>query len=1133
MTGVDEVPPVTSSSASTVGPDRAATSRGGREPPADPPPRAAARTAGQLLSFGVLGPLTVWTDDGRPVTVPGLKVRALLADLLLHEGHAVPVDRLIDDLWGADLPSRPTASLQVKVSQLRRVLDDAAAGARALVESGPAGYRLRAAPGSVDAQRFDALVVRAQGLADPRSRAGALTEALSLWRGPALGGLAEFPFAQRALVRLDEQRLAALEELAEARLALGEHALLVAELTDLVAQHPLRERLRAAQLRALYGSGRPREALEAYDRHRRHLRDELGLEPGPDLVGLHRSILSHDPVLAASAGAHGRSSRPVGNLPFPLTAEPDGGLIGRRTAIEEAGRRLETDRLVTLTGPGGVGKTQLAIEVARNVAAARADGAWLVELGSRQAHTGELADATTALASAVAAAMGIREDVVSPGAPVADDREHVVADRVVDALASRHLLLVLDDCEHVIEPVAHLVERLLRAAPTVQVLVTSQEPVGLPGEVVLPVAPLDLPARDASFDELAGAAAVRLFVTRAAAAHPGFTLTEEDGPTVADICRRLDGIPLALELAATRVRGLHVRELAQRLDRRFELLTSGPRTAPRRQQTLRAVIDWSWHLSSHEEQVVLRRLAVHPGGWTLEAAEHVCAADDLDAGQVVRALPRLVDRSLVVVADDETGRRYRLLESVATYAAERLVDEDDADAVRARHAIYYTVLAERTASSLRGPGQREALRQLDREADNLRGAIETSVGRGDAAMALRLVNALAWYWFLRGRYGEARRSLSAVLDLPATGRATEVARAEAAAWLAGVAATDHRDDPVVRRRDVLGRYADLDDPAGRARARWLLAHTMLGSADGADAAPLVREALDGFRARGDGWGVAAALATRAELALGKGDLAAVRRDSEASLRLFDELGDRWGRLQPTRLLGSLAEIAGDYARADQLHRDALRLAEELELWPAVATQLASLGRVALLVGNESDAEELLERARRLAQDQSDEAGDAYAMTGLAIAARRQGQLIRAEGLLRDLLRWHRRTGFLPGTALVLAELGFVADAHGRPEDARTLHLESLATARASGDDRAVALAIEGLAGASAALEEHERAAKLLGAAAAAREEAGAPLPPAERGDVDRIEQAARRGLGSAAFTTAFAEGRRSGAAGLV
>ncbi|WP_063784402.1 BTAD domain-containing putative transcriptional regulator [Streptomyces sp. SBT349] len=1035
------------------------------------------------MRFGVLGPLAVWTDEGTPVIVPDTKVRALLTDLLANGGGPVSADRLIEDLWGARPPRNPAGTLQARVSQLRRALAEAEPGGRELLELGAAGYALRARGDAVDAGAFAALVARAEETGEPRARAALLGEALDLWRGPAFADFADEPFAAAAVARLEEQRLTAVEGRAEARLALGEHDALTGELAELVARHPLRERLRAAQMRALYRAGRQDAALAAYRELRDALADELGVDPRPELAELHRAVLNHDPALAPRART---------NLPTPLS-----DLIGREEAVAGAGERLGAARLLTLTGPGGVGKTRLALAVAAEATGEFADGVWLVELAAASGP---------GVKGAVAAVLGVRDDAV-PGGPLGE--------RLAEVLADRRTLLVLDNCEHVVEPVAALASRLLKAAPGLRILATGREPLGVNGEVVEPVEPLGLPPDGAGAG--AGASeeysAVRLFVTRAAAVAPGFALDAGNAAAVAAVCRRLDGIPLALELAATRVRALGVEELAGRLDDRFRLPAGGPRDAPPRRRTLRAVLDWSWDLLSEPERAVLRRLAVHRDGCTIEAAEAVASHEVAD---VVEMLTRLVDRSLVAVVDG----RFRLLESVAAYALERLVEAGEEDAVRRLHAAFYGSLAERAAGHLRGRDQFRWMDRLDPEAANLRGALAWAAGAGEAERALRLVNALSWYWFLRGRVGEARRALTTALAAPGT--APAALRAEAVAWHAGLAGPGGESG--AEGVAVRAAYAGVDDPLGRARAEWFVVLTRWAFGDLREHEARVNGALETFRALGDRWGTAAALSTRAKLALGRADLAAIERDGRRSLELFDELGDAWGRLEALYALDVVAEVAGDYERAAGLRREGLRLAEELGLWAEVSFRLSGLGRLALLAGDLDRAWESHERALRLAVAHSATAAQEFAELGLGLVARRQGRLDVAEGHLRA---WLSRLGGAEGTAgtaFVLAQLGYVAEQRGEPERALRLHREGYETARATGDPRAVALALEGLAGARALGGDAAHAARLLGAASAAREAVGAPLPPAERADVDRAEAAARSALGEAAFARERATG---------
>jgi predicted ATPase/DNA-binding SARP family transcriptional activator len=991
------------------------------------------------MQFGVLGPLAVTTDAGEPVTVPGTKVRVLLADLLANRNRVVSADRLIDDLWGDDPPANAAGALQVRVSQLRKALNDAEPGARDLVESRPPGYLLRT--DAVDADRFAALAESA----DPAT----LAEALRLWRGDPYADVADAEFVRAEALRLAEQRLAVRERLAQARLARGEHDLVAADLAELVAQHPLREGLRALHLRALYAAGRQSEALDSYADLRTRLADELGLDPGPELAALHQQILAQDAGLAPPKTALIRNS-----LPAQLDE-----LVGRAEALSELRGVLAGRRLVTLVGPGGVGKTRLAVEAARQ----RGD-AHLVELAALPVGDPEPAER-------VLTALDVREH---PGAGTNAE------DRLVAALRHRPLLLVLDNCEHVIEPVAALVARLLRDAPEVSVLATSREPLGLTGELVFQVPPLALPDDAADLDAVRRSAAARLFAARAAQQQRTFRLDERTAPAVAHLCRRLDGLPLALELAATRVRALGLSGVVDRLDDRFRLLSTQQRDMPARQRTLTAVIGWSWDLLDPADRPVLARLAVFSDGCTFEAAEAVCDAD-LDV------LARLVDRSLVVLDDEAAEPRYRLLESVAAFCLDRL---DDPDAARARHAAYYTELAERADPQLRGAGQGEWLRRLDAETANLRAAL--GHGGGD-----RLVNALTWYWFLRGRYTEAHRALAGAGD---------------AGWRAGFALL--QGVPV----------KEVELPAGvRGRVAWFIANALMERSELARATEWLAIAMDGA----DRWTEAAVLATRAMLAHAAGDLAALERDSRRSDELFAAIGDHWGRLQANDWIGGLAEIRAEYDRAAALHAEGLRWAEELALWPHVGGKLSWLAWIAVQTGDYAQARELGERAYRMAAEQNSTAALAFAELSLGFAARRDGKLDLATAHLEHLVEMARREEqpalYLP---MVLVELGYAAEQAGDLQTALARHVEAFEVAQTTVPDTMVAPrdAISALEGVASAVADPRTAAELLGAAAAARADTGIAATHAERNEQERITARLVAALGEDAFAAAHRAG---------
>ncbi|TCP56444.1 putative ATPase [Tamaricihabitans halophyticus] len=1054
------------------------------------------------MRFGVLGPLLVQAADGTEIRVPEAKVRLLLANLLAHAGQPISSERLVESLWGAHPPGNPANTLQTKISQLRRALRAADPDGGELLTYQASGYLLRVSDGALDSRHFRMLVQRANTLEDPADRAARLAEALALWRGPAFAEFAEEPFAITAVRALTEERLAAIEAHAEARLALGEPEAVLAELAELVSQHPERERARALQLRALYRAGRQREALDGYTAIREHLAERFGLEPGPELAELHQAMLRQDPALTPV--------RRRTELPAPLTE-----LIGRESAVERVATEFAGSRLVTLTGPGGVGKTRLAIAVAERLADRMRDGVRLVELAGldRQArqvtprHGTVESTADDWLADVLATALGIRQDGHS-GSPL---------DLVANTLRDQQLLLVLDNCEQLVSSVATVTQRLLAAAPGLRILATSRETLQITGEVRWPVPPLELPARDGAEPAvIRESSAVRLFTARATAAVPGFALDAGNAATVAAICRKLDGLPLALELAASKVRVLTVDELLDRLQDRFAVLASGPRGAPSRQRTLRAMIDWSWELLTEAERAVLRRLAIHTEGSDLAAAETLCADEDLRPGEVLGQLDRLVDRSLVIAEAKRGGTRYRLLESVAAYALDRLREADEFDTSLRRHREYYLAVAERAAPLLTGPEQRDWLRVLDAESGNLGAALESASHAGAHAVTARLVRALTWYWFLRGRHGEARRWLAEVVA-----RAAEPsALADATVWLAGF-------DLLHSQRVDEGAFTAVEriaDPVLRMHADWFAGYAFSTIGELRGAARHTERALDLARRLNDKWTLAAACSDKANQELGQGRLAEAEASATTSERLFAELADGWGQLQASFILGALAEIAGDYPRAARLHDAGLRLAERLRLWPEVSYQLCWLGRVALLRGEYAAARDYHERAVRVGTECGFQPGVYFARTGLALGARREGDLDTAERHLRALVDWHRRDE-LPGTsALAFVELGFVAEQRGDPEQAAQWQLAAYELASESPDPRALALTLEGLAGARALAGAAAEAARLLGAAASLRSAAGAPLPAAERMDVDRISAAAAGVLGAATFDAEFAAG---------
>ena len=674
------------------------------------------------MDFRVLGPLEV-EHAGAPVHIGSRMQRRLLALLLLHTDVPVPAGHAIDVLWGEQPPPSATKGLHTYLSRLRRVL-----GEDGLIESGTHGYRLRVEDQQLDARRFERLVATARDQLDsaPAEAAAGLAEALALWQGPAYGEFADEEFARAEALRLDELRLTATEDAFDARLALGDTGL-VADLAAFADAHPLRERAHLQLMAALSHAGRQTEALEVYQRVRRRLADESGLDPSPALQRLQGEILRQAANVTATAGNDHRDDRverPSGNLPRPVTS-----FVGRRHETEAVCRLLERDHLVTLTGVGGVGKTRLALQAAAVVAEHYPDGVWWCELAPIDPD---------ALTHAVADVLGVHQQA-----------SFSLADSIVSALADKRLLLVLDNCEHVVEASAQLTELILRTCPEVTVLATSREPLTVDGEQVWHVPPLPLPPDHANDRDRAPSA--RLFYDRASAYHFDVGADETTAIAVADICRKLDGLPLAIELAAALVPTLTPAEIARRLGQRFRLLTHGPRADPRH-RSLIAVVEWSYQLLEPAEQRLFDHLAVFAGGFTLPEAEGICADHDLDAESVAGLLAGLVSRSMIEVDRSTSPVRYRQLETLRHYAEQRLAERGEQLAMRARHAAWFVDLAERADAAVRGPDEAEAVALLEAELANLRAAHRWATGQGDADLALRLAAAL--YIYARFRLNE-------------------------------------------------------------------------------------------------------------------------------------------------------------------------------------------------------------------------------------------------------------------------------------------------------------------------------------------------------------------------------------------
>ena len=868
------------------------------------------------LRIGLLGPLQVRDETGRPVHVGGRQVRVLLALLALNAGRVVPAAAMAEQIWPDAPPGNPGNALQTLVSRLRAELRQA--GVTGAVESHPAGYRLAVTPDAVDAMAFEALAQhgrRALAGGDPAGAARILREALLAWRGQPLADAAGYGFADAAAARLTELRASVLADRIEADLALGEGASLTGELRALLAADPLSERPRALLMRALYAAGRQAEALAVYHDGRELLADQLGVDPSAQLEQVYLRILRGEPFDTERAEAPAPAQQPPappGQAQTWLTS-----FVGRDSDLPGVLKSLRAARLVTLTGPGGVGKTRLAAEASRQLGVTT----WFIPL----APVTDPAEVPTAVLDA----LGIRERVISRRA---GDPSAGPLGRLTSALGDREEILVLDNCEHVIEAAAVLAGQVLAGCPRIRILATSRQPLRIDGETLYPVAPLLVPPGQ---DDLAAAVAsygsVRLLCDRAAAVRPDFQLTEATATAVARICRCLDGIPLAIELAAVWLRTLTPAQLAERLDDRFALLTSGSRTALPRHRTLRAVVDWSWELLSGTERVLARRLAIFPGGARLAAAEQVCAGELLPRAEVLPALSGLIDKSIISAEQSAAGGpRYRMLETVRAYSLDRLAEAGEADRVRAAFAAYYLGLAETADPVLRGAGQVACLRELMAEQDNLHTALRWTIARGDGDTALRFVLALSWYWQMRGQPGEPETLAREVLALTPSERSARTAEARVVCAL--MAAGPLWDmEPV--RQELTEALADLAGPDGERLATHPLAamgEPMLAMYDRDPDRTLAT--IGRYTASPDPW-------TRAAVALQRGGFYAMlgrnaeaESENEIALAAFRELGDPWGIAVALVQLADFAMLRADFPAALGYLQEATRLGEGVAAW---------------------------------------------------------------------------------------------------------------------------------------------------------------------------------------------------------
>ncbi|MFJ7201658.1 MULTISPECIES: ATP-binding protein [unclassified Streptomyces] len=1011
------------------------------------------------MRYLILGVTEARDENGTALSVSGTRLRALLAALALRAGRAVPVADLVDDVWAADPPHDAPAALQALVGRLRRVLG------RDAIASTHGGYRLTAGPDEVDLHVFEQLSrrgVEELDAGDPATAARTLRTALALWRGPALADLPDRDHGHG--LRPESHRLAALERRIEADLrcvATGRDGgagpdagsrTLVPELMELTTAHPYDERFRAQLIRALRAEGRQADALAAYEDARRALAEGLGADPGPELSALHGELLA-PPQLPPGPAAI-RPQRPLGasgpaawrgNLRPRLTS-----FVGREPELRSIRADLTRSRLVTLTGPGGSGKTRLAEEAAAAHGGQAADqDAWIAELAS--------VDDPVDVPGAVLSALGLREtallrDTNRDGQPPRTDPTDLLVEHLAHCSRIRPFLLILDNCEHVIEVAATLAETLLTHCPQLRILATSREPLGVPGESVRPVGPL--PADPAH----------RLFAERARTVRPDFDPGQEagrDAEAVAEICRRLDGQPLAIELAAARLRMLSPRQIADRLDDRFLLLTGGSRTVLPRQQTLRAVVDWSWDLLDEDERTALRQISVFAGGWGLRAAEAVVTSGAVTPGapgavtsgapeavasgapgavtpgapgvitpgaDPVGAVSRgpvparlstadligaLVDKSLVVAAPTDTGEmRYRLLETIHEYATERAAEVPETRAAAASaHTAYFLALVERAEPRIRSGDQLPWIERLETDLDNIRAALHRTVVTGPSeAEAVRLVLGMGWFWWLRNFRSEGLTWAERAVALGPEPADADDPRYWPRMHLqmlryflaveAGPAEAVHGDD---RLRAVMDRVAEAFRSSGPQSARFpgmLWPMALFATRTTTQTHALIDSVVDNARTHGGAWEYCLALMFRTHMVVDMpGGMPGVDADLAELRELSRRVGDRWIRAQVASADAEASVMRGRFPQARTAYEEALLLSREVGAHAEAPFLLARLAELAYRMGDMAEFERTLSVAEREADRYQVHDARAYILFLRATAALERGEIDRARQLV--------------------------------------------------------------------------------------------------------------------------------------
>ena len=915
------------------------------------------------LEVRLLGPFEV-VVVGKPVEIPGAKRQALVACLALRTGRVVSTDTLVAALWGSDLPAAPRNAVQHHVARLRRALGDDA------IRLAADGYALDGA--MVDAIQFEGLLAAARGAlraGDARGAADTIADALALWRGPALLGLPQSSWATAEAARLDSLRLDGLEEQFEAALALGEHGDVGAAIRAALEESPFRERLWGQLMLTLYRSGRQADALEVFQEARRVLLEQLALEPGPELRRLQEAILAHDPAIAPVPAAPRRR----GNLPATSTS-----FVGREAKLSQVVELVRAHRLVTLTGPPGVGKSRLALEAVRALESELRGGAW---------HVG--------LANAAGAA-----DVVRLVAQSLDVRGGDPLARSAGRLRDTDAILVFDACEHVLEESARVVSALLAECSNVRVLATSREVLHVVGEVRVIVDPLEIP--DGAASDAVAAPAVELFTARARAARPGFQLTDEDAWLAAEISRLVDGLPLAIELAAARVNVLGLAELLALVRRRLELLHVRP-TPDASRAALGTLVEWSYDLLHADEKTLLHHVAVHRGGAPLPALVAAGAEHGLDEMTVIQLLGTLVDKSVITVSFPSPDARYDLLDTVREYALERLAEGGGLAAARRAHAECFATLADTAHGALRAPAWRAWVGRLELEHDNLWAALTYAQEAPDAGIAGRL-GTLAWYFTLAERVSEGRRFVELALAA-ASEDAPAAVRLELEAFLCYFATEELDLAAAIAAGERALAATEEPRPPESALVEAVLSLALAESGDGERAAVLAEKAHARLQATGDDWSIAVSSLLWAQVAALAGDVPrvaamAAHAQRHAGASEFDAFQ------VPALLLEAwVAERRSDNDAAADAYQRAFALAGDAGFADHAAFALAGLGWAAFASGDLRTAEELERRALAAAEAARSPWAAAHARVRLARVLAAAGDADTARELYRQVLEW--------------------------------------------------------------------------------------------------------------------------------